>query len=76
MTSVWKKLATLLRKGSDCAATLPALSLKACMRGQATLKQHTLSGTMQFWRSEAVALHALAPQHTKCMSMALLKSWR
>lgn len=36
MTSVWKKFATLLRKGSDCAATLPDLSLNACTRGQAT----------------------------------------
>ena len=30
MTSVWKKLAMLLRKGSGLAIPLPALSLKAC----------------------------------------------
>ena len=30
MTSVWKKFAMLLRKGSAFAVTLPALSLKAC----------------------------------------------
>ena len=30
ITSVWKKFAMLLRKGSDCALTLLDLSLKAC----------------------------------------------
>ena len=30
MTSVWKKFAMLLRKGSGFAVTLPALSLNAC----------------------------------------------
>ena len=39
MTSVWKKLAMLLRKGSDCAATLPDLSLKAYMGQTANLQE-------------------------------------
>ena len=40
MTSVWKKLAMLLRKGSDRAATLPDLSLKAYMGVTTKLRRH------------------------------------
>lgn len=64
ITSVWKKLTMLLRKGSDCAATLPDLSLNACIRGQATLQGTPLSTRT---RQDAPTASTLVHMQLECL---------
>lgn len=65
ITSVWKKFAMLLRKGSDCALTLLDLSLKACRQidhflcYNAVLKQHVFS--IRAWEEQCTIVRHVLP---------------